>query len=279
MEDKKRRRPKKILYVFLGCILAACVYGWSTQIEPSHFTLEKVTYQHQSIPEGFDGFKIALISDFDLKTTEDLDYLEKCIKSINKQECDMAVFVGDLYETNSIFDEERLISILKSINTERGKLAVLGENEIKNDTEACIQLIEKGGFEVLRNKAHYIYNNESAIVFAGLENSDDLNSVLSESMQHSFIITAIHQPDFFTTLQQSSSLLQLSGHSGGGFIKIPLLGAMVKVDGAKEHPITKTMGNHTLIVTNGIGMGHDQTARFNCSPNAYIITLRTSKVS
>lgn len=276
MQNKKKKPTLLILLVVL-IVITVGSYLWSTSIALTRFELTKTTYIDKAIPAGFDGFKIAFISDFDLKTSEDLDYLEECIQTINGAACDMVIFGGDLFENAEIFSEDRLISILKEINVTKGKLAVLGENEIKANTDECISLLEKSGFEVMRNTAHYIYANDDRIVFAGLENNGDVNSLLTEDMTTSFILSAVHQPDYFKDIQTSLSSLQLSGHSGGGYINVPFVGGLIKIDGANTYTNgTTTINNHTLMISNGIGMGHSQTARFNCNPNALIITLRTS---
>lgn len=274
MENKKKHHKLIFIVIFVGII--AGIIGWSTQFAPTHFQLEEKNYINESIPSGFDGFKIAFISDFDLQSTEDLDYLEKCVKTINTAQCDMVIFGGDLFETNSVFSKDRIISILKSLNVEKGKLAVLGENELKANTEECISVLEESGFEVMRNSAHYIYSNNDKITFAGLENNGNVDTILSDEMKSTFVLTAVHQPDFFSDIQNSTSLLQLSGHSGGGFINIPFIGGIIKFDGSQTYQNGEiNLNNHTLFISNGIGMGHAQTTRFMCNPNALIITLGT----
>lgn len=275
MENKK----KKTKWIICAAIVLFLIgtFAYSRFIAPTNFQLTHITYKHSTIPAGFDGFKIAFISDFDLKTTDDLDYIEKCINKINKSECDMVIFGGDLYEKAKLFDEERLVSILKSLDVQKGKLAVLGENELKASTDACIQILESAGFEVMRNQAHYIYSNNDKITFVGLENNSDLDSLITEDMKSTFILSVIHQPDYFKKLQKTTTQLTLSAHSGGGFISLPFMGGIQKIDGAKTYVSGKTVINeHTLIISNGMGMGHDKTLRFNCNPEALIITLRTS---
>lgn len=276
MENNKKKISKLFIFIIVVALTLA-TYGYSALIAPTHFKLKNITYTHSSIPQGFEGFKIAFISDFDLQETEDFEYLENCIAQINKAKCDMVIFGGDLYETSNQFDSERLISILKSLDIHSGKLAVLGEDEIRSNTDTCIQILEQSGFEVLRNNAHFIYSNNDRIVIAGLENNGDINSLLNEYMATSFIISAIHQPDYFSEIQKSPSLLQLSGHSGGGFINLPFIGGVIKLDHSKTYTNgTVQINDHTLMITNGIGLGHNQKIRFNCDPNALIITLKTS---
>lgn len=92
-------------------------------------------------------------------------------------------------------------------------------------------------------------------------------------------MVAVHQPDYFDKISTSSVKLQLSGHSGGGFIHLPIIGSTVKLEGATNY----THGHYTknnchLYITNGVGMGHEQTARFNCNPGATIITLHSTQL-
>ena len=276
--ENKIKHHYKLIIVLAVFIIAIGTYFYSSKIAPTHFSLTNTTYTHASIPKGFDGFKIAFISDFDLKNKEGLDYLEECITMVNSAKCDMVIFGGDLYDTTEHFDSDRVISILKSLDIHYGKFAVLGEDEIKSNTDSCIQILEKSGFEVLRNTAHYIYSNNDRIVVAGLENNGDVNSLVNEEMTSHFILSIVHQPDYFQEIQNSPSLLQLSGHSGGGFIKLPFMEGLVKLDGSRTYTSgTKRINDHTLMICNGIGLGHDQTLRFNCNPNALIITLKTSQ--
>lgn len=263
--------------IFILIVLIGICWGFwyhSSTVAPIKYKMEHVSVQDVRIPKDFDGFKIGFISDFDLETSQDLDNLERCIEKLNKEECQMAVFGGDLFERGEAFDEQRLISLLKSIETSYGKLAILGETDFLSDMEKAIAILEKGGFEVMRNQAHNIYYNNSAITFAGLEASGEVDSILSKGQKSNFVIAAIHQPDYFESIGSSSAAIQLSGHSGGGFINFPIIGSMVKIEGATNYNHGHyENGSHHLYITNGVGMGHDQTVRFNCYPGATIITL------
>lgn len=269
---------KKLLYkIAILCVLIIGAYAlWyhSAYVAPTDFQIKQIHFSDTVLPEAFNGFKIGFISDFDLVTSEDFDYLEQCIDKINAQECDMVIFGGDLYEKGTIFDKDRMISLLKSIQAPYGKLAVLGDNEFKDQLDDAIALLENGGFEVLRNRAHYIYYHDARITLAGLESTGEVDSTLTEEQKNSFVLTVVHQPDYFSDIANSSSHLQLSGHSGGGYLYFPLLGGLIKQEGATTYQHGHYEKNeHHLYISNGIGMGNDQTIRFNCPPNALVITL------
>lgn len=272
MQIKKLLR--RILYL---SILIICVYAlWyhSVNVAIHQFQIKNITYTNSQIPEGFNEFKIGFISDFDLQTSSDIDYLEKCISKLNEQKLDMIIFGGDLFEGGKIFDEDRVVSLLKSIVAPNGRLAILGENEFQDSLENSIALLEKSGFEVMRSQAHYIYHKDDAITFSGMETSSDVDSTLTEQQKDTFVISAIHQPDYFADMSKTSADLVLAGHSGGGYIHLPFIGTLVKYEGANTYNFNHySENNKDLYISNGIGMGHNQKARFNCPPNALVITL------
>lgn len=269
-----KRKIKGICLLFvIVCVIFASGY-YVLRVSPYHFHIISQDVSNSLIPEEFIGFKIGFFSDLDISTSEDLDYLESCINSINNEQCDMIIFGGDIYENGHAFDQERLISLLDSIQVPYGKFAVLGENEFMTNLEDSINLLESGGFEVLRNEVRTIYYESSTITLVGMESSSNLDSLLTLDQQSGFVIAAIHQPDYFTDLANTSMDLQLSGHTGGGFIQIPFVGPLVKLEGGETYVSGRyEQNNKTLIVSNGIGLGHQQQYRFNARPDAYVLTL------
>lgn len=268
---------KLLTKIALLVLLIISIYGvWyhSVNIAPHRFQISHQNYFSEKIPEAFTDFKIGYLSDFDLKTSEDLDYLEKCIYKLNNEECHMIIFGGDLFETKEIFDRDRLVSLLKSISANYGKFAVLGENELSGNLEDAIAILEEGGFEVMRNEAHNIYYNNAHIVLAGMENTGEVDALLTAEQKENFILATVHHPDYFDQAKEGSTSLMLAGHSGGGFINIPFIDGIVHYEGSTTYNRgTTTFNQATLMISNGIGMGHEQNVRFNCNPNALIITL------
>lgn len=272
MKIKRKIKGICLLFVIICTIFGSGYY--ILRVSPYHFHVISEDVSSSLIPDEFIGFKIGFFSDLDISTSADLDYLETCVEKINNADCDLVIFGGDIYENGQSFDQDRLISILNSIKVPYGKFAVLGENEFKANLEDSINLLKKGGFEILRNEVRTIYYQSSTITLVGMESSSDLDSLLTDDQENGFVITAIHQPDYFTNLSTTSMNLQLSGHTGGGFVQIPFFGPLVKLEGGKTYVSGRYDENDkTLIVSNGIGMGHQQQYRFNARPDAYVLTL------
>ena len=73
----------------------------------------------------------------------------------------------------------------------------------------------------MHNELRYIYYKGSIIDLLGLENSGDCSGLISEDNKDHYKIALVHQPDYFTQIKESSVQLQLSGHTLGGYYKIP----------------------------------------------------------
>ena len=63
--------------------------------------------------------------------------------------------------------------------------------------------------------------------------------MINETNEKSYKIALIHQPDYFKEISQYSIQLQLSGHTLGGYYKIPFIGGI------------ETMVKTTLLISNG----------------------------
>lgn len=268
---KKLHFLKIFLVLLLIAIIGISAYLSFYQI-PYAIEVKKNTVVSAELPAEFNQFKVGYFSDLDLKNDDDIKRLEKIITKINEQEFDLILFGGDLYDTQ-VFNNDEVTGMLQRIKAKYGKFAVLGEKDYVsvNDVKSILQL---GGFEVLSNESRSIYYNNSSILLLGLESSDNLSTLVNEQNAGSYKIALVHQPDFFTNTVNYQINLQLSGHSHGGYVYIPFLGSLITPDGATEYTHGRhQVENSTLIISNGLGMEEDQSARFLCTPDITQVTL------
>ena len=92
--------------------------------------------------------------------------------------------------------------------------------------EAVKKILTEAGFEVLHNESRSIYYKDAVIDLLGLENTGDCSGLINENNNNHFKIALVHQPDYFTQIKESSVQLQLSGHTLGGYYKLPFIGSI-----------------------------------------------------
>lgn len=275
MEKKKSwLRPALIIG---GILIIVGGYLFTTLIAPTAFKVENKEFSHYDVPQSFNNFKIGFVSDVHLKSEEEISYFESCITKLNEASCDMVVFGGDLFDNGISFEKETVKELLQSIQAPYGKLAILGEDEFKSNLDDSISLLEDGGFEVLRNTSRPIYYQDASINLIALENNSDITNLYKEGR---FNLVVVHQPDYFKNLIGTNVQLTLAGHSGGGFIYLPFIGSLHKLEGGQEynHGVVSP-GEETLMICNGIGLPEGVTTRFNALPNALVVTLKHNEAS
>lgn len=272
---KKKIRTIKILLIVV--LLASIGFGYyhSRFIAPNDYKVENYTIKSSLVSKELNNFKIAYISDLNIKDSDDIERLENIAKKINTLNCDMVIFGGDIYDAE-IFDNAKVSTALKNINSNYGKFAVLGEKDLADSNSTSTILID-GGFEVLHNEYRKIYYQEATMSLFGLEANSDISGLINDENKDTFKLVAVHEPDYFTQLSSQDIQLQLSGHSLGGYINVPFIGGILTKTNAKEYINGKhTVNNANLIVSNGLGNESSFAYRFLC-PNQIVVATLQSK--
>ena len=277
------KKIKKIILCILSLFLVLCLYQWYIQSKDT-YRFKSVTYTQKTLPKEFNGFTIGYLSDLNLSTKEEFeteypmpnfDRVEPnpAVKDLNKKDVDLILFGGDIYSNDS-FETDQVSQILKNIHSRYGKFAVLGEKD-QGDSTNNTNLLTEAGFEVLHNELRYIYYKGSIIDLLGLENSGDCSGLISEDNKDHYKIALVHQPDYFTQIKESSVQLQLSGHTLGGYYKIPFIGGLETKEMGKKYVSGKHTNNGTtLLISNGFHKESNDQHRFMTYDEINIIKLK-----
>ena len=163
---------------------------------------------------------------------------------------------------------------LKNIQSHYGKFAVMGEKD-QSDSTNCTNLLTEAGFEVLHNESRSIYYKDAVIDLLGLENTGDCSGLINENNNNHFKIALVHQPDYFTQIKESSVQLQLSGHTLGGYYKLPFIGSIETKEKGKKYVSGKHVNNGTtLLISNGFHKESNDQHRFLTYDEINIIKLK-----
>ncbi|MGG0720358.1 metallophosphoesterase [Robertmurraya massiliosenegalensis] len=285
MSKKVSRRSfiKRFLGTVLTAIgLSAGGYTYAGKIEPNLLTINKYRIPHPDFPTGFKSLKIVQFSDTHLGFQYTLNQLQELIVEINNQKPDILFFTGDLLdEPNKYGEFERTISILKELEAPLGKYAVYGNHDHGGyGTDIYKYIMEESGFTVMLNESIKISNDEDAIYLLGIDDAmlgrPDISEAVSDVPDNSYKILLSHAPDLADSAANFNIQLQLSGHSHGGQIQIPFLGALVKPPyGEKYYEGFYTIGEQfplTLYVNRGLGTTR-LPFRFLSTPELTVFTL------
>lgn len=266
---KKLHLRKRVWVLFLGILALILIINviYVAAFSKTAYTFSNENVASTSIPKDFDGFKIACFSDIHLQNTSDVTRLTAILNKLSKQDIDLLLFDGDLYYSK-VFSSQKVIKALKSVDAPYGKFAVLGDEDMAHSTEVT-SLLNDGGFEVLNNEKRPIYYKDKEIDLYGLSTSAQ-TSIL-DSDNYSIVLT--HYPDTFSQSAGHTSL-QLSGHSGGGYITLPFIGGLFKVKHAKTYTSgSYTKKKSTLLISNGVSPSPLYPYKWGAKNDIMIITF------
>ncbi|MBP2239943.1 putative MPP superfamily phosphohydrolase [Cytobacillus eiseniae] len=264
--------------------LGGGTYYYSKEIETK---LTDVTYHeiiNPAIPTSFNDFKIVQFSDTHLGFQYNSQQLKKLVERINRLNPDVIFFTGDLMDAPNEYDEENIIiPILKELKAPFGKFAIYGNHDHGGyGTDIYKSIMQKTDFQLLLNSHHKInLVDESSIYIIGVDDAmlgkPDILSAVHGIPDDSYKILLSHAPDFADEASAYNVQLQLSGHTHGGQVQVPLVGALVKPPfGEKYHEGFYQIGQTTLYVNRGLGTTR-LPFRFLSKPELTVFTLKSLK--
>jgi predicted MPP superfamily phosphohydrolase len=158
------------------------------------------------------------------------------------------------------------------------KYAILGNHDAMAYPAHIVGTLHEHGIPVLRNQSVTLERGADRIWLAGIDDLlrglPDLGAALSKIPAGECRILLAHEPDFADVVASTAVDLQLSGHSHGGQIWIPGLGAPWLPPLARKYPRgLHKIGELTLYTNIGIGTIR-APIRINCQPEITLITLR-----
>lgn len=261
----KKRKGLVILCV-LAVLLAVFVIwtAWENQ------ALMVNTYRIDSsnLPEAFDGFRIAQISD--LHNCQMGKNNGKLISMLQAEEPDIIVITGDMIDSRQT-DVDIALHLAGELVQIAPCYYVSGNHEARVSEYDSLKagLIELG-VTVLENAKVTIELSGAKITLAGVADpsfktdylqGDDvtvMSSILTELLaeEDGYTILLSHRPELFEVYAEHNVDLVFSGHAHGGQFRIPFIGGLIAPNQGmfpKYDAGIYEEENTTMVVSRGIG--------------------------
>jgi predicted MPP superfamily phosphohydrolase len=241
--------------------------------ERHHLHVVRETLPVAGWPVSLDGLRVGFVTDLHRSAMVPQDMLTRAAELVMADAPDLIVLGGD-YVTNR---DRRFVrpafEALAGLAAPHGVFAVLGNHDDERDTMAAIAA---SGFELLRDARTSIVVRGETVEFAGLRywthKFAEITRVLKGAAPH--LILLAHTPKRVIEAAALSVPLVLSGHTHGGQIVLPGLGAIA----AREFPVVAGAARRqdtTVFVSRGVGTIY-VPIRVNCPPEVAVLTLRPS---
>lgn len=285
----ERITRRRFLQFLGGSVIGAAAaglggYAYATQIEPDWVSLENVSLVLPRLQPAFDGFRLVQISDIHLSERMTAEALAGVVKTILGLKPDLVAITGDFVDRldqlkKSLVD---LYEVLKPLAAEMQVVSVLGNHDYWTGASEVRAMLKQTGILELPNQALALERQGQYLWIAGVddiwEGHDRLSRVVEKiGDRPGAVVLMAHEPDFADVSFGAGRFdLQISGHSHGGQVVLPLIGAPILPRFGEKYPSgLYDLGGMFQYTNRGLGTVPPRV-RFNCRPEITQFTFRAS---
>ena len=237
-------------------------------------------FTHRDVPEAFEGFRIAFISDLHYKSLLKEKGLNNLVDLLIAQKPDVLLMGGDYQEGCEYVPE--LFAALSQVKTPMGTYGVMGNNDYERCHDDIVREMQRHGMRVLEHRVDTLKRDGQQILIAGVRNPFDLKqngkSPTLDLSPEDFVILLVHTPDYVEDVSVANTDLALAGHTHGGQVRIFGYAPIIPSHYGSRFltGLKYNTANIPMIVTNGLGTSN-RNIRIGAPTEVVVITLHQQK--
>ena len=275
------KRRVFVLIIAAALVLALLIWLLWANSSPA---ATQVTVASGALPEAFEGFKIAHVSDLHSAVFGRKN--EKLLSLIRAAKPDIIAITGDLIDSRHT-DIDSALAFVEAAAEIAPIYYVTGNHESRLDFDEIEPRLIAAGARVLRNEAEDIGRGGERIRLAGIDDPSFIRTggtaeerAAAELEQlgdggGTFTVLLAHRPELVEVYAEYGAGLVLSGHAHGGQVRLPLLGGLY-APGQGLLPEYDSglysLGETQMVVSRGLG-NSVAPLRVNNRPELVIVTL------
>lgn len=269
-----------LVLAFLATAAAATLAWYCRNVYPFRIQVTRHLVDLPRSPEhaGLSGLTIAFVTDTHIGPHVDASILCGVRDELATLRPDIILLGGDYISESPRFMASAAQALGEVAATAcLGTWGVLGNHDLANQRHRVIDPLMAQGIEILENEASCVETGRGQLWVVAIDDAllgnPDLISAWADVPPGAIAISLWHEPDCAEANAAYGPLLQLSGHTHGGQVRLPGIGPIaLPVLGRRYVDGRHQLGETTLIVSRGIGM-YRPPVRFNCPAELVIITL------
>ena len=265
----RRAALKGMIATGLGAVTGAGVYG--VGYERHNIGITRATLDVRALPAAWHGRRIALLTDIHHSALVPADDVARAVALANDEKPDLIVLGGDYITGMDRAFADPVAELLAPLSAPQGVFAILGNHD---DDRYMPAALERQGIRVLRERQERLKIRGDRIELVGISYWTRDARKLAELVANrpDPVLLLAHDPRRLAKASELGVAAVLSGHTHGGQIVLPGIGAVA----ARKFPVTAgkgRMGGTSIFVSRGIGTVY-VPVRINCPPEVAILTLK-----
>ena len=269
MAVTRRAVLKGALASGVGVIAGSGGYGFL--YERHQLEVTRATVRVVGLPPALAGLRIGFITDVHRSGLVSHDDVAQAVSALTIERPDLVILGGD-YVTWG--DRQYVIpsaEALAPLSAPHGVFGILGNHDDDHDMPAALG---KNGVQMLKDARTRLTIRHETVDLVGIRfwtrRQIDIASLTRDAAQMTFLLA--HDPRRFTEAAALGVPLVLSGHTHGGQVVLPLVGALA----AAKFPVVAGLGRRdrtVMFVSRGVGTIY-VPVRINCPPEVAVLTLQ-----
>jgi predicted MPP superfamily phosphohydrolase len=262
---------KALVGTGVGVATGATAHGFL--YERHHLEVTRTTMPVSGLPPALRGLRIGVITDVHRSQTVSHEMVASAVATLMAERPDLIVLGGDYVTWRDARYIHPAAEALAPLSAPHGVFAILGNHDDDRDMPAALAA---KGFSVLKDARTRLTVRGEEMDLAGIRfwtyKVGDIAHVLRGALPHAILLA--HTPKRLIEAQQLAVPAVISGHTHGGQIVLPGVGAIA----AREFPVIAGLERRegtSIFVSRGVGTVY-VPVRINCPPEVAVLTLEPS---
>ncbi|MDQ3804168.1 MAG: metallophosphoesterase [Acidobacteriota bacterium] len=263
-----------------GLTGASGLAAYAGLFEPFNYEVTETDVFVRDLPGPFEGFRVAQLTDVHHSRLVPLAEVRRVVELANAARADLIALTGD-YTTARRGYIEPCAEALGNLRAPEGVWAVLGNHDHHNDAELTTRALERRGIKVLSNAHTTLRRAGDELQLAGVDDlgwgkADWKRALGGLNLARPSVLLS-HEPAVLDLPPTRGLSLILSGHTHGGQVCLPLVGAPARF--LEEFRYLRGLYERDgvqLYVSRGTGM-IGLPVRLGARPEVAVLRLRQRK--
>lgn len=280
---------RKRIKCVLGIAAAACVLSSGyLYFENTFLTTTTYTVAFDNLPQGFDGYTIAQISDYHNAHSVVLN--KRLRDAVQASEPDIIVLTGDLIDRRKT-DMETALQLIRDLRDTAPMYFVCGNHDsLSTERDDLLRSLRDLDVQVIENETRTLTRSGDNICLIGIDDPtkttdvweqneevirQELTPLVPEDGQFTMLLS--HRPEMLNIYADLGVDLAITGHAHGGQIRLPNIGGLFAPGQGKIPPYTcgvYTQDDTQMVVNRGIG-NSKFPFRVQNRPELVVVKLKT----
>ncbi len=258
----------------VGALAGTGAYGYLS--ERHQLVVTRATLPVVGLPPALAGLRVGLLTDVHRSLWVSDDDVRRAVSALMGERPDLIVLGGDYVTWGDRDYVQPSAEALGPLSAPYGVFGILGNHDDDHDMPAALAA---RGVQVLKDARTRVVVKNETLDLVGIRFWTKRRADIAALVRGTTgtVVLLAHDPRRLAEAVALNIPLVLSGHTHGGQVVLPLIGAIA----AQKFPVVAGIGrrdNTTMFVSRGVGTIY-VPVRVNCPPEVAVLTLQPERAA